>query len=62
MIKESMLHLLDHKLSYEVHTDTLDYAVEGVLMQEVHPITYESWKFNDVHNPWERDESHGTLS
>ncbi|KAE8663644.1 hypothetical protein F3Y22_tig00112925pilonHSYRG00094 [Hibiscus syriacus] len=33
---------------FEVHTDASDFAIGGVLMQEGHPIVFESRKLNDT--------------
>jgi len=30
-----------------VHTDASDYAIGGVLVQEGHPVAFESRKLND---------------
>ena len=45
---DPVLALPDLAKSFEVHTDDSDYAIGGVLMQEGHPIAYESRKFNDI--------------
>ncbi|KAL4181059.1 hypothetical protein AMTRI_Chr12g269240 [Amborella trichopoda] len=45
---DPVLCLLDYNKSFEVHTDTSDFAIGGVLMQEGHPVAYESWKLNDT--------------
>lgn len=44
---ELVLFLPDHRLLYEVHKDASNFAIEGVLMQEGHPIAYESQKLNN---------------
>ena len=43
-----MLRLPDFELPFEVHTDTFDKAIGGALVQEKHPIAYESRKLNEV--------------
>lgn len=48
VVKEPELALPDHTKAYEVHTDASDYAVGEVLMQEEHPIAFESRKLNDT--------------
>ena len=45
-MEEPILALLDYNKSYEVHTDAFDFAIGGVLMQEGHPIAFESRKLN----------------
>ncbi|EOY21488.1 Uncharacterized protein TCM_013099 [Theobroma cacao] len=45
---KSVLALPDHTKSYEVHTDALDFAIKGVLIQEGHLVAYESRKLNDI--------------
>ena len=48
VVKEPVLALLDHTKAYDVHTDASDYAIGGVLMQEGHPIAFESRKLNET--------------
>ena len=48
MTEEPVLVLPDHTKVFEVHTDALDFAIGGVLMQERHPIAFESCKLNDT--------------
>ncbi|KAJ8511859.1 hypothetical protein OPV22_002293 [Ensete ventricosum] len=40
--------LPDYGKSFEVHTDAFDFAIRGVLMQEGHPVAYESRKLNET--------------
>ncbi|RVW76388.1 Retrovirus-related Pol polyprotein from transposon 17.6 [Vitis vinifera] len=46
--EELVLALLDHIKVFEVHTDASDFSIEEVLMQDRHPITFESRKLNDT--------------
>ena len=45
---DPVLQLPDHTKPFEVHTDASDYAIGGVLVQEGHPIAYESRKLNEA--------------
>ncbi|KAI5667977.1 hypothetical protein M9H77_17830 [Catharanthus roseus] len=46
--KYPVLSLPDYSKSFEVHTDASDFAIGGVLMQDGHPIAYESRKLNET--------------
>ncbi|GJV02083.1 putative nucleotidyltransferase, ribonuclease H [Tanacetum coccineum] len=45
---EPVLRLPDVTMSFELHTDASDFAIGGVLMQDRHPITFESRKLNET--------------
>lgn len=48
VVEEPVLALPDYNKSYEVQTDASDLAIGGVLIQDGHPIAYESRKLNDA--------------
>ena len=48
MTKKSILVLHDNTKTFEVHTDAFDFVIGGVLMQERHPIAFESRKLNET--------------
>jgi len=41
-----LLSLSDVNKPFELHTDASDFAIRGVLMQERHPIAFESRKLS----------------
>ena len=54
------MRLPDLELPFEVHTEASDRALSGVLVQEGHPIAFESGKLDAVEKrhgtPRERDD------
>ena len=48
MASEPVLVLPDHTKPFEIYTDASDVAIGGVLMQEGHPVAYESRKLNET--------------
>ena len=55
-----MLALPDHTKGFEVHMDASDFAIEGVLMQDRHPIAFESHKLNDMERRYTMQENEMT--
>ncbi|KAH9329514.1 hypothetical protein KI387_001622 [Taxus chinensis] len=47
LTSQPVLALPNYGKPFEVQTDASDYAIGGVLMQEGHPVAYESRKLND---------------
>src|SRR5262249_14420895 len=45
---EPVLRLLDFELPFEVHTNASNRAIGGVMVQEGHPVAYESRKLKDT--------------
>ncbi|GJZ68670.1 putative nucleotidyltransferase, ribonuclease H [Tanacetum coccineum] len=48
VMEEPVLRLPDVTMPFELHTDASDFAIGGVLMQDGHPIAFESWKLNET--------------
>ncbi|KAH9723181.1 Endonuclease [Citrus sinensis] len=58
--EEPVLALPDHTKPFEVQTDASDFATGGVLMQEGHPIAFESRKLNDMERRYTVQENEMT--
>ena len=54
------MRLPDLELPFEVHTDASDWALGGVLVQEVHPVEFESRKLNAVEERYSTHEQEMT--
>lgn len=63
VIDDPVLQLPEHTKPFEVRTDASDYAIGGVLVQEGHPIAYESRKLNETERRGlrEGDDSNSAL-
>ena len=48
--------MADFAKPFEVYVNASDIAVGGVLMQDSHPIAYESYKLSDVEKRWPTHE------
>lgn len=55
------MHLPDFNLPFEVHTDALDKALRGMLVQEKHPIAFESRKLKDTEQRYSAHEKEMTI-
>ncbi|KAK3040257.1 hypothetical protein RJ639_028172 [Escallonia herrerae] len=58
--EELVLALPDHMKVFEVQRDAFNFAVGGVLMQEAHPIVFESRKLNDTERKYTMQEKEMT--
>lgn len=56
IMSASILRLLDFELPFETHTNASDKVVGGVLVQEGHPVAFESRKLNDVEQRYSTHE------
>lgn len=60
IVPESMLSLLNFNKSFEVQMDPSKFSSGGVLMQEGHPIAFESHKLNDMKRRYKMQEKEMT--
>ena len=59
--EEPILALPDFTKAFEVHTSVLYFAIGGVLMQEGHPIAFESTKLNEAERRYSAHEREMTV-
>ena len=57
---EPLLYFPNFNLPFEVHTDAFDKVTGGVLVQEEHPMAFESRKLNDAKNKYSTHEKEMT--
>ncbi|GKF05975.1 reverse transcriptase, partial [Tanacetum coccineum] len=60
VMEEPVLRLLDVTMPFELHTDASDFAIGGVLMQDGHPIAFESRKLNETERKYTVQEKEMT--
>ncbi|GKD20862.1 putative nucleotidyltransferase, ribonuclease H [Tanacetum coccineum] len=60
VMKEPVLRLPDVTMPFELHTDASDFAIGGVLMQDGHPIAFESQKLNETERKYTVQEKEMT--
>ena len=53
---QPVLQLPDFSKPFEIHTNASDFAYGSVLMQDGHPIAYESKKFSAIESRWPTHE------
>lgn len=53
--------LPNYSKPFKVHTDASDFAIGGMLMQDRHPIAYESPKLNDLERRYTVQEKEMTV-
>ena len=60
VMEEPVLRLPDVTMPFELHTDASDFAIGGVLMQDEHPIAFESRKLNETERKYTVQEKEMT--
>ena len=56
MMKKSVLMLLDISKPFELQMDALDFALEGVLLQEGHLVAFENRKLFEAERRYREKE------
>ncbi|GKD28386.1 reverse transcriptase [Tanacetum coccineum] len=59
-MEEPVLRLPDVTMPFELHTDASNFAIGGVLMQDGHPIAFESRKLNETERKYTMQEKEMT--
>ena len=54
--REPVLRCPDFDVPFEVHMDASDKAIGGVLVQEGHPVAFESCKLNNAEKKYSAHE------
>ncbi|GJS02909.1 reverse transcriptase [Tanacetum coccineum] len=60
-MEEPVLRLPDATMPFELYTDASEFAIGGVLMQDGHPITFESRKLNETERKYMVQEKEMTV-
>ncbi len=56
LVKTPVLKLPNFDKDFEIHSDTSDFAIRGVLVQEGRPMAFESKKLNKMERRWPTHE------
>jgi hypothetical protein len=56
LVKAPVLKLLDFDKDFEIHFDTFDFAIGGVIVQDGKPVAFESKKLSETERRWPTHE------
>jgi hypothetical protein len=56
LVKASVLKLPDFDKDFEIHSDTSDFAIGGVIVQDGRPVAFESKKLSETERRWPTHE------
>nr|GEU48103.1 hypothetical protein [Tanacetum cinerariifolium] len=62
VMEEPMLRLSDVTMHFELYMDASDFAIGGVIMQDGHPITFESRKLNETERKYTMQDEEMTMA